>query len=299
MVSPPALSLSTHEWASLQTELVWVYDSVVAPEYRHMRVATGNTGYWARYVRSGRAMLTDQAGRSIKAGPGQWLTGSRDKGTIDFTDDAHILSIHFLCQWPTGDNFFGETGVHTFADNTCPRLRRQAEQLERTVRRQHPDAKVGYAQAQAAYPDFLRQQGLFVSWLATWCEVLATRGCRPAYGGSDDERLTRVVRRLNEAPLAHGFPREQLLAEAKLSAGQLDLRFQQAFGLSPWRYWERRRLEHAKRRLLQEETAVKQVAYELGFRSDAHFVAWFRKLAGDSPGRFRASKPRGRRASVA
>ncbi len=288
MASSPPLRLSSHEWASLHTELVWIYDSVVAPEYRHVRVNTGTTGYWARYVRAGSVTLTDTTGRVIKAAPGRWLIGPRGKGTLDVGETAHLLSIHFLCQWPTGDNFFGETGVIAFADDAFPRLRKQAEQLERAVRRQHPDAQVGYARAQAVYPDFLRQQGLFVGWLATWCEALAALGCNPAYGGSGDERLTRVVRRLNEAPLARSFPRELLIAEAKLSAGQLDLRFQQAFGLSPWRYWERRRLEHAKRRLLHEETAVKQVAYELGFRSDAHFVAWFRKLAGDSPGRYRA-----------
>lgn len=288
-VLPPRLS--SHEWSSLQTELVWVYDSVVAPEFRHVRVGTGTIGYWARYVRTGRVMLTDRTGRSIKAGPGQWLTGPREKGTIDVGDTAHLLSIHFLCQWPTGDNFFKENGIRVFDHHACPRLRKQAEQLEHAVRRQHPDVQVRYALAQSAFPDFLRQQALFVNWLATWCEVLTSLGSTPAYGGSGDERLTRVVRRLNEAPLARGFPRASLLAEARLSVGQLDLRFQEAFGLSPWRYWERRRLEHAKRRLLQEGTAVKQIAYELGFKSDAHFVAWFRKLAGDSPGRFRTSKP--------
>lgn len=285
MISPsPHRSL--HEWASLQTELIWVYDQVIAPQFRHFSEVAERSGYWARYVRAGRIVLTG-AGGEIVAGPGQWLIGEREKGSIDVSDDAHILSIHFLCQWPTGNNFFGKTGVRIIKDAECPRLRKQAETLERSVRRQH-GSQVGYAHEQAAYPDFLRQQALFVNWLATWCEALAAQGCQPAHGGSDDERLTRVVRRLNEAPLAASFPKALLRAEAKLSAGQLDLKFAQAFGLSPWRYWERRRLEHAKRRLAQTEIPVKQVAYELGFKSDAHFVAWFRRLAGDAPGRFRA-----------
>ncbi|HEY9250418.1 MAG TPA: helix-turn-helix domain-containing protein [Rariglobus sp.] len=289
MISSPFPNRSLHEWASLQTELIWVYDQVIAPEFRHFSAAAERTGYWARYVRAGRIVLTGAEGR-IVAGPGQWLTGEREKGAIDVTDDAHILSIHFLCQWPTGDNFFGKTGVRMIKDAECPGLRRQAEILERSVRRRH-GSQAGYGREQAAYPDFLRQQALFLNWLATWCEALAAQGCQPAYGGSDDERLTRVVRRLNESPLAAGFPKALLRAEAKLSAGQLDLTFAQAFGLSPWRYWERRRLEHAKRRLAQVEIPVKQVAYELGFKSDAHFVAWFRRLAGDAPGRFRAKPP--------
>ena len=96
------------------------------------------------------------------------------------------------------------------------------------------------------------------------------------------------MRRLNEAAFTDGFPKELLRAEARLSPGQLDLKFGQAFGMSPFRYWERRRLEHAKRRLAQTGIPVKEIAYELGFKSDAHFVAWFRRLAGDAPGRFRA-----------
>jgi len=293
MISSPLLRLSLHEWASLQTELIWVYDGAVDPEYRHLRTADEHAGYWARYVRAGQVRLSSPAG-VVEAGPGQWLTGAREKGAIDVSDDARILSIHFLCQWPTGNDFFGKFGVRMISDAVCPALRKQAEQLQRSVVRSHPTAKVGYSHEQAVYPGFLRQQALFVNWLATWCEALAEQGCQPAYGGSHDERLTRVVRRLNESPLAAGFPKELLRAEAKLSQGQLDLKFAQAFGLSPWRYWERRRLEHAKRRLAQAEIPVKQVAFELGFKSDAHFVAWFRRLTGDAPGRFRA-KPMGER----
>ena len=293
MIASPPLRLSLHEWASLQTELIWVYDGAVDPAYRHLRTPAGRAGYWARYVRAGQVRLSSPSG-VLEAGPGQWLTGAREKGTIDVTDDALILSIHFLCQWPTGDDFFGKFGVRVIPDEACPALRRQAEQLQRSVRRSHPTANVGYAHERAAYPDFLRQQVLFVNWLATWCEALAAQGCRPAYGGSDDERLTRVVRRLNESPLAAGFPKALLRAEAKLSPGQLDLKFAQAFGLSPWCYWQRRRLEHAKRRLAQAEIPVKQVAYELGFKSDAQFLARVRRLAGDAPGRCRA-KPMGER----
>jgi len=286
MISTPSPNRSLHEWASLQTELIWIYDQVIAPEYRHFSAVAERSGYWARYVRAGRILLTG-AGGEIAAGAGQWLMGEREKGTIDVSDDAHILSIHFLCQWPTGDNFFGKTGVRIIKDAECPGLRKRAEILERSVRRRH-GSQVGYAHEQATYPDFLRQKALFVNWLAAWCDALSAQGCVPAYGGSDDERLTRVVRRLNEAPLAASFPKTLLQEEAKLSSGQLDLKFAQAFGLSPWRYWERRRLEHAKRRLAQAEIPVKQVAFELGFKSDAHFVAWFRRLVGDAPGRFRA-----------
>lgn len=289
MISSSLRQLSLHEWASVQTELIWVYDQVVAPHFRHRNEIAGRTGYWARYVRAGRVVVTGEDGRRVEAGTGQWLTGSRGKGRVDITDDAHILSIHFLCQWPNGENLFGrEIEARMIEDRDCPMLRRRCEVLERAVRKWHPSAQVGYAHETSTYQSFLKHQALFVNWLMNWCEAMTARGCIPAYGGGDDDRLTRVVRRLNEAPLAKGFPRDALKTEARLSGGHLDLRFQQSFGLSPWRYWERRKLEHAKHRLLQENVRVKQIAYELGFKSDAHFVSWFRRLTGETPGGFRS-----------
>lgn len=290
MISTPPLFLSLHEWASLQTELLWIYDGVVLPAHRHLRTQTTRPGYWARYVRAGCVKLSTPSG-VFEAGPGQWLTGERERGTIDASDDLHLLSIHFMCQWPAGDGFFGRTGVRRIEHADHPALRKIGEKLNREVRRRYPNARDGYMREQAAYPDFLQQQALFVQWLAVWCGTLTAQGFSPAYGGSGDERLTGVVRRLNEAPLAKGFPKTALLAQARLSAGQLDLRFTKAFGLSPWKYWERRKLEQAKRLLAQTDTMVKQIAYELGFKSSAHFIEWFHRLAKETPGRFRAAKP--------
>lgn len=293
MIAKAPSVLSLHEWASVQAELLLIYDGGVEPRHRHIEKPSAEPGYCARYVRAGRLSQRGPEGR-VEAGAGHWMVSSRDRGrrVFDATDDAHILSIHFLCQWPTGDNFFERGGLLVMADRECPELRKQGERLERLVRRHHPGARGGYAHERSSYPGFLRQQALFLNWLAVWCEALTERGLRPVYGGSDDDRLTRVVRRLNEAPLAQGFPKAQLLADSRLSEGHLDLRFARAFGLSPWRYWERRRLEQARRSLERTDAAVKQIAYETGFRSDAHFVAWFRRLTGRTPGRFRASAPR-------
>lgn len=289
MIEPYSLRRSSHEWASLRTELVWIYDQMVAPKFRHHATVDGRTGYWARYVRAGQITLTD-ATRVISVGPGEWITGARERGTFNVTDDTHIVSIQFFCQWPTGDNFFGKTGLRVIKNSECPELIKKAEQLERHVRKLQGEW-TGYERERPTYSDFLRRQSLFLDWLGTWCDTLVAQGCQPALG-CDDERLARVARQLNEAPLARGFPKARLCAEAKLSPGQLDIKFAQAFGMSPWRHWERRRFEHAKRRLSQTEILVKQIAYETGFKTDAHFVAWFRRLTGDSPGRFRMKPAR-------
>ncbi len=51
---------------------------------------------------------------------------------------------------------------------------------------------------------------------------------------------------------------------------------------------ERRKLEVAKHRLAAEDTALKEIAYQLGFRHPPHFTTWFKRRAGLTPLAYRA-----------
>jgi len=59
------------------------------------------------------------------------------------------------------------------------------------------------------------------------------------------------------------------------------------FGVTTRKYWDRRRLETARQCLETSRLAMKEIACLLGFRSDSHFVVWFRRLAGMRPGDYR------------
>jgi len=59
------------------------------------------------------------------------------------------------------------------------------------------------------------------------------------------------------------------------------------FGMTSRKYWDRRRLEFAKQCLETSPMPVKELSYRLGFRSDSHFVVWFRRLTGSRPGEYR------------
>ena len=64
--------------------------------------------------------------------------------------------------------------------------------------------------------------------------------------------------------------------------------FQQAFGLSPWQYVMRVRLDEAARRLRNTSEPVTDVALATGFATPSHFATAFSRRFGMSPSRYRA-----------
>ena len=63
--------------------------------------------------------------------------------------------------------------------------------------------------------------------------------------------------------------------------------FTHALGVTPHQYLVRSRLRHAARLLADEERAITDVAYDVGFADLSNFVRTFRRAAGVSPRAFR------------
>ena len=67
--------------------------------------------------------------------------------------------------------------------------------------------------------------------------------------------------------------------------------FKKATGLNFTDYVSRVRIEKAKNLLLNPNTRISEVAYEVGFQSLTHFNRVFRKVVGQSPTEFRKRLP--------
>ncbi len=63
--------------------------------------------------------------------------------------------------------------------------------------------------------------------------------------------------------------------------------FAKVLGVTPHQYLVRSRLRHAARRLSDEDTAVTDIAYDVGFQDLSNFVRTFHRAAGVSPTAFR------------
>jgi AraC-like DNA-binding protein len=282
MSSLPNLTL--HDWSCLRTELRWIYDHAPQEKSRHL-VADHRTGNWAWYLRKGEVCI-ETTRSPVRAKAGQWLLLPNERHRQDFSDDASLISINFLCQWPTGENIFHRPEAVVIDGKSHPRLEKTAGQLARLVKRHFPVHHHIYTRQSADYPLFLQFQRRLIEWIETWFEARIATGSMAARH-TGDERVVRAARLLDDAPLQTGFPAAALPSTAGISIVQLNRLFRLQFKLTPLQYWERRRLEHARLCLEASDMPLKELSDHLGFRSDSHFAVWFKRHAHTSPGRYR------------
>jgi len=107
------------------------------------------------------------------------------------------------------------------------------------------------------------------------------------------ERLEIPVRRLRsaleyiEAHLCEDVSLEAIAAAAHLSTFRFARGFRKAVGQPPHQYVIGRRLERAKELLRTTEEGIGEVGRRVGFSSQSHFTALFRRRCGLPPKRYR------------
>lgn len=271
------------DWAALRYWLVWAYEGPV-PAQAHEGVYT-NPDLSCWLVRRGSVELTT-AGRRVVARKGHWVFVATPTRRQAFSRDAEILSLHVHFSWPGDEPVIRQAHNLVFDAADHPRLERAALPLVRTVRRHFPGASAFLPDERCALPVFLEAQNRLPPWLSAYLEVQALHGVFPRRLGIEDGRLLKAMTELDRRPLDGGFSEKTLSSAVGLGRSQLNALFSRATGTTPRRYFERRRLETARRLLERPDASMKQIAAELGFRHASHFTQWFKARAGVAPSRF-------------
>lgn len=105
-------------------------------------------------------------------------------------------------------------------------------------------------------------------------------------GGLSPRRLSRVQDYI-EANLSHEITLSDLAAVAGASNAHFCRAFHKSVGLPSHQYIIRRRVELAKRLLLEDKLPIVDVALEAGFGNQSHLTNHFRRIVGTTPWRFR------------
>lgn len=92
-----------------------------------------------------------------------------------------------------------------------------------------------------------------------------------------------------DARLADNVSLGDVARECALSVAQFARAFKRSTGLPPHQYLTQRRIERARKLLLNTEPPLADVAILCGFADQSHFTKVFRRHMGVSPGSFRAS----------
>ena len=145
----------------------------------------------------------------------------------------------------------------------------------------------------------LEANGLRSPFSRLYCESLAMAVLARAMEFKDGElvpvgnrtgllpwRLRRTIEYMDDN-LGEPITLNDIAEHAGLSRMHFAAQFKRATGLSPHAFLMVKRLEMAKAMLLDEELPIVQIAFSVGFRSQAHFTNVFRKAAGATPARWR------------
>ena len=289
--SAPHPSTQMLHWSSLRTELLWIYEGLV-PSYSLQVTTDHRFGYWAWLLQEGSVHVT-MGNQSWTAHEGQWLVPPQGLMTQEYSPNARILSVHFRCQWPTGENLFSETDGLVLEASDFPNLTRSASRLASLVHRHFPEVKLEFLQQTADYRLFLKVEQRFLQWLIDFFDMMIQQKRTWSRGGAGDERLSRAAEVLHSNPLDSSFPAVQLQQATSLGRTQLDRLFWKAFGTTTREYWEMLRQESAISSLDVDTLSIKEIGYRLGFKQPSHFTKWFSRRVGVTPHDYRSNSSQG------
>lgn len=107
-----------------------------------------------------------------------------------------------------------------------------------------------------------------------------------AKGGLTPRDAKRVLSYI-ETHLDQDIGLAELASSVSLSAHYFTAAFKSTFGMPPYRYLLRRRVDRAKELLLAAELPAAKIAEKVGFSSQSQFTTNFRKIVGTTPTRYR------------
>lgn len=274
--------MNVEDFSLLQPRLVWCYEGEVFATDRFKVASERHLHAW--WILKGHVILRRGA-KTWKAGPGEWFMGGPQPRHQQFSKEARILSINFKLEWPSGDSLMEDAVV--VAGSSFPELARTARPLVRFVSNHFPGVRIHLWKKPTDLISFFELQHLFSRWILAYLKTMQASGILPSRMSGMDSRVLSALRLLIRHPWPAPFREKALAKEVGLSSGHLDRLFVQQLGCTPREYLQKQRLESSRALLSDSGTAIKKIAYDLGFSSPGHFSCWFRNASGKTPLQFR------------
>ena len=107
---------------------------------------------------------------------------------------------------------------------------------------------------------------------------------------ASEESNRRLLRARDAMDVTYAEPLDiaKLAQIAFMSEAHFIRTFKDAFGETPHRYLQRRRIERAMYLLRRSDRAVTDVSFDVGFTSLGTFTRTFREVVGETPSEYRA-----------
>jgi len=278
---PPAL------WRDITCEWLWVYHGMAPRVLEWSQEITVPAGVF--FVESGCVKIQAE-GKETVVRPGQAFFSAPGRRKQWFAEATRMLSVGLRLHWAEGLPIY-KAGLNLrLPMRELKALHEATQALFSSVHGRKKE--VGYAEGTTerhrTLAEWTRHEAGFRQWAAEYVTVLEKQGiCPTPRTGMGDRRLEHLRLWLQERPLDQTLDLKPIADELSLSPRRVHDLLQQELGMTAQVYLDRRRLEQARLRLIQGDTALKEIAFGLGFRHPPHFTAWFRRHTGMTPTAYR------------
>lgn len=281
-------ALSVETWDRLRRELVWIRRAPVDSYNRHNSYRPqGRIAAW-RFIR-GSGSFRLASGR-CKAVAGQWIIPGVGAGENLFTEDAEIISVRFHVEWPGGENLFDHRDPIVIGSAAGRSLDEAGFALVDFVQGKLSPQGFHLPRASIQLDQYLTLQTHFDRWVRAYVNMMTEQGRVPRAEPRVDARILEAMKLMESRLRASEVMLENDVARAVgLSLSQFKRLFGRDLKKSPKSWLDDLRYELACDRLGETNQTVKQIGYELGFRSPNHFSSWFAKHRGSPPSQARRS----------
>lgn len=274
-------------WSDFRVRLVWGYEGAINDPYRSNEYLPQPAVCW--WMRRGKVTLRFPS-RTERYQAGQVVFPCDEEGRQEFSRDSELLSLRFVAEWPTGEALFDRTKTLAVQAARVPEFTRVSQQLVRYVRRHYPGVTVTLQYMSGSPQTYFQMQGLIYRWLIAYTNVMSGLGQAVRTVVRLDDRVREAIHELERRSLNQSLRERELAAQVGLSVSQLNKVFVRELGKTPAEYWHERRIRSARLTLMNSDSSVKSIAYDLGFSSLPHFSAWVSRHLGKSPRQLRRER---------
>ncbi len=103
---------------------------------------------------------------------------------------------------------------------------------------------------------------------------------------SDVRKLFSALRSKINLTYNDDWDVSKMAAEVNLSPSRFYKIYKEIFGISPKKYLQEIRIEHAKTLLMQNKYMIREIAEMTGYKNQYHFIRQFKEYTGLTPGKF-------------
>jgi AraC-like DNA-binding protein len=284
--------LTFKDWRATRPLLLRLYQGAVPEHDLELQLHPFHLCAW--FLLSGSVTVQHTAS-TLTAGKGEWMILPPLPRTHRFTAGSRIISLHFTIESPEHRPSFALSRFLTLPDASHPELQRIARQLMTASETMlHADTLSYIPGTPCDFPHYLTVQHHFLHWLSLLFPVLASAGAWQQRNSGDHRAAMQLKQQLDQLPYDRYPDLQQLADELNLSTRRMTDLYQQAYGMTPSRYADHRRANHARQLLLDPDHTISEVASELGFKHLSKFSNWFHRHEHCSPRQFRqrSSLPR-------